>query len=655
MQDFPPEVPAYPTSSAAAEASGSRGRDRSFPDTRSPARFLLWLLGRQKDVLLAVFAAGTLVFLPGALGPYLVGRAVDEGITAGSMSGLLTWSLILLGVIAVGAGVGVAMHTFAVRGWLLALYSTTKLVTRKTTQMGHVLGQRLPTGEVLSVASGDSNKYGALSETVGRAASALFAFLVVVALVLHTSVPLGLLTLVAAPVLVFVATPLLRPLQRRQAVERSRTSDLTSLATDIVAGLRILRGIGGERTFGSNYEAQSQRVRRAGVAAGIWQGAVDATGVLVSGLFLVLLTWLGARQVVAGELTIGQLISFFGFATFMVVPIYTFFELAQKWIQALVSAHKTVALLESEPPWLTPAEPQDLPTGAVIHDEVSDVRIHPGELTVVVSALPDDSAALADRIGRYLPAATTPVPAEVEEDVKGRTARRTRAQRLAERRERAAADRERARRRWGVTVGGVDLSEVPLAQVRDRILVSDAASMVFGGTLQRALDPHGRLSRAEAERAMLVASAEDVFTALPGGWQGHLDERGRGLSGGQRQRLVLARALAMDPEVLVLVEPTSAVDAHTEARIAERLAVHRRGRTTVVTSVSPLLLHHADRVVFLADGRLAGSGTHEELLASSPGYRRVVVRTMDDAQTSSAQTDDGEEADRVESTVDLPR
>src|SRR5699024_10491255 len=234
---------------------------------------------------------------------------------------------------------------------------------------------------------------------------------------------------------------------------------------------------------------------------------------------------------------------------------------------------------------------------------------------------------------------------EVEEDVKGRTARRTRAQRLAERRERAAADRERARRRWGVTVGGVDLSEVPLAQVREQILVSDAASMVFGGTLQRALDPHGRLTRAEPERAMLVASAEDVFTALPGGWQEHLDERGRGLSGGQRQRLVLARALAMDPEVPVLIEPTSAVAANTEARIAERLAAHRRGRTTLVTSVSPLLLHHAARVVFLIDGKLAAAGTHEELLASSPGYRQVVIRAMDD----------GEEADRVESTGDLTR
>lgn len=632
MQDFPPEVPAYPTPSATTEASGSRGRDRSYPDTRSAARFLFWLLGRQKDVLLAVFATGILVYLPGALGPYLVGRAVDEGITAGSVPQLVTWSMVLLGVIAVGAGVGVAMHTFAVRGWLLALYRTTKLVTRKSTQLGHVLGQRLPTGEILSVASGDSNKYGALSETVGRAAAAFFAFLVVVALVLHTSVPLGVLTLVAAPVLVFVASPLLRPLQRRQAVERSRTSDLTSLATDIVAGLRILRGIGGERTFGSNYAAQSQRVRQAGVAAGIWQAAVDATGVLVSGLFLVLLTWLGARQVLAGELTIGQLISFFGFATFMVVPIYTCFELAQKWIQALVSAHRTVALLESEPPWHPPAQPRDLPTGEVIHDEASGVRIHPGELTVVVSARPDDSAALADRIGRYLPTEATPVSAELDEDVKGRAARRTRVERLAARRALAAAARERAAGRWGVTVGGVDLSEVPLARVRERILVSDSASMVFGGTLQRALDPHGRLSRAQAERAMLVASAEDVFEALPGGWQGHLDERGRGLSGGQRQRLVLARAVAMDPEVLVLIEPTSAVDAHTEARIAERLADHRRGRTTVVTSVSPLLLHHADRVVFLIDGHLAGAGSHEELLASSSAYRHVVVRTMDEAK-----------------------
>ena len=117
-----------------------------------------------------------------------------------------------------------------------------------------------------------------------------------------------------------------------------------------------------------------------------------------------------------------------------------------------------------------------------------------------------------------------------------------------------------------------------------------------------------------------------VHDITPGGWQGLLDERGRGLSGGQRQRLVLARALAQDPDILVLVEPTSAVDAHTEAAIAERLRRHRRGRTTVVMSASPLLLHHADRVAFLRDGVVIDRGTHDDLAARLPEYRRVVLR-----------------------------
>jgi ABC-type multidrug transport system fused ATPase/permease subunit len=94
---------------------------------------------------------------------------------------------------------------------------------------------------------------------------------------------------------------------------------------------------------------------------------------------------------------------------------------------------------------------------------------------------------------------------------------------------------------------------------------------------------------------------------------------------------VLARALAADAPIMVLVEPTSAVDAHTEARIAERVAAVRRGRTTVVTTVSPLWLHHADRVVLLEDGKATVEGTHEELLDDSPAYRRVVARAAMDA------------------------
>jgi ABC-type bacteriocin/lantibiotic exporter with double-glycine peptidase domain len=92
---------------------------------------------------------------------------------------------------------------------------------------------------------------------------------------------------------------------------------------------------------------------------------------------------------------------------------------------------------------------------------------------------------------------------------------------------------------------------------------------------------------------------------------------------------VLARVLACDPDILIMVEPTSAVDAHTEALIAERLAAHRAGRTTIITTSSPLLLHYADRVVLLSGGAVAASGTHEELLRTDRGYRSVVARALD--------------------------
>jgi ABC-type multidrug transport system fused ATPase/permease subunit len=621
MRDFPPEITTF--YSAAGRKPGPA------PDTRTPAAFLRWFLRYQWRIITLSTMVGVLWQLPLTVGPLLFGKAIDHGVLAHSTRGTLFWAGLLLVVTVVGAAFGILLHTLVVRSWLINLYGTMKMVTRKVVQMGHVLPRRTPTGEVLSVASSDSDEFGALTEIVARAASQLIAYLVVAFIVLSLSPKLGVLMLLAAPVLVTAAMPLLKPLHRRQQIERSRNSDLTSMATDIVAGLRILRGIGGERTFGRNYDSQSQLARQAGVSAGIWQAAIEAVGVLFSGVFIVLLVWLGTHQVVDGALTIGQLISFLGYALFMIYPIQTFFELAQKVTRAMVSARKAILIFEQQPPWPDKETSTPLPDHADLYDELSGFTARDGELTIVVSALPEDSAALADRLGRYLPTETEPVKQELEEGLKGRAARRARAERLAERARLTALDEELASREWGVRLGGVDLGAAALDDVRRHILVSDTGSQLFAGTLQDAIDPHGRLTREQAEHALRVANAEDVYDALPGGWQGLLDERGRGLSGGQRQRVVLARALAFDAPVLVLVEPTSAVDAHTEARIAERLAAVRRGRTTVVTTVSPLWLHHADRVVLFEDGRATVDGTHEQLLEDSPAYRRVVARAMD--------------------------
>lgn len=162
-----------------------------------------------------------------------------------------------------------------------------------------------------------------------------------------------------------------------------------------------------------------------------------------------------------------------------------------------------------------------------------------------------------------------------------------------------------------------------------RIVVSETDPRLFTGSLRDELDPQGTHDDLQLLEALDVASAGDVMEALPDGLDSEVEERGRSFSGGQRQRLALTRALLTDADTLVLVEPTSAVDAHTESRIAVRLAAARAGRTTVLVSASPLLLDRADVVYYLDDGRAAARGTHRELMASSAAYRRTVARGED--------------------------
>ncbi|MBA2695731.1 MAG: ABC transporter ATP-binding protein, partial [Actinobacteria bacterium] len=419
MRDFPPPVSAY------------TGDAPQRPDARSPRHLLWWLVRQQGDLLAAASVFSVLWMLPTALTPWVFGQAVDEGIDTGDAGQVVGWLGVLLLITVLGASSGIFYHTVVVRSWLVALYGTTSHVTHQSVALGHVLPRRSPTGEVLSVSGSDGDQFGGFMEILSRAIGNLVAYAVVALIVLSVSVELGLVVLLVAPLLVLTSAPLLRPMGRAQTQERSRDSELTSLATDIVAGLRILRGIGGERVFGDNYASQSQRVRVAGVRAGLWQAIVEAVGVLFSGLFVVALMWLGVRELAQGRLTIGELIAFLGYALFLVQPIRVFFEFAQKVTRARVSARKAIAVLGQPDPWPsarhTKAAPaqgsttasapaqgsapaRGAPTSAApalsgnaeLYDAASGLRVAPGVLTMVVSAVPDESAALADRLGRYL-------------------------------------------------------------------------------------------------------------------------------------------------------------------------------------------------------------------------------------------------------------
>ncbi|HEU0285537.1 MAG TPA: ABC transporter ATP-binding protein [Nocardioidaceae bacterium] len=568
--------------------------DPGTPDTRSSGRYLLWIMRMQGWVLVMAVLSGVVWMVALALMPAIIGKAIDDGITTGDTSQLVFWAGMLLAAGVTQAAAGIVRHRYSVTMWLDAAYRTVQLVSRKATQLGATLPKRVATGEVVSVGANDIAHVGNSVDVLGRAAGSVVAFLVVAAILLEASTTLGLVVLIGLPLLLIAIGPLLKPLQDRNLAARELQGELNKLASDIVAGLRVLRGIGGEEVFHRRYVRESQRVRDAGVRVARLQSILDALQILLPGIFVVFVVWLGARFATEGEISPGELVAFYGYAVFLVMPLRTATEFVNKMIRARVAASRVVAVLALEPDFDEPANPAAEPIGDTLVDAESGFVAEEGRLTAIVSDDPAESARIADRLGRFAPG--------------------------------------------NVTLGGVPLDELSTEVIRRRILVSDTSSTLFTGTLSDELTvDQTHVDEAEDELALAqaidTASADDVLTALPDGLSSRVEERGRTFSGGQRQRLVLARALVADPDVLILVEPTSAVDAHTEARIAERLHGARAGRTTVVVTASPLVLDRVDEVAFVADGEVAAVGTHRELLAAAPAYRRTVTRGEEDDES----------------------
>ena len=548
-------------------------------------RLLLWLGRRQWRTIVGGILFGVPWMLSIALVPAAIGKAID-GLVAHDGQALLVWSAAILGLGLLSAVTTNGRHWFAVRGWLISSFRAALVTERAVRRAGPALTRRMPAGEVVTSFASDFWRLGNAFDITARMAGAVVAFVVVSIILLNGSVLLGVIMLVGGPLLLASLTLVMRPLQKRQAAQRQEAGLLTSLGADTVAGLRVLRGIGGEDTFLERYAAQSERVRRAGVRLSGIQATLDAAQVLLPGIFVVIVTGVGAHLAVAGEITPGQLVAFYGYTAFLTMPLRTATEFVDKMTRARVAARRIVLILGVEPDHATTETGATIngyvvDGGASLVDPVTGVVIEPGRVTALVSARPEETAELAHRLGRTRPG------------------------------------------RHGVRWGSVPLDDLPVDAVRARVVVSEADPHLFSGPVREAL---GGSSDDERHAAVWVTSASDALEALEHGMDGELEERGRALSGGQRQRVALARALLRDPEVLVLIEPTSAVDAHTEARIAERLVAHRAGRTTVLVTASPLLLDRADTVVLVEGGRVVATGRHHDLLRSHPGYRDVVLR-----------------------------
>jgi putative ABC transport system ATP-binding protein len=525
-----------------------------------------------------------------ALVPVLVGVVIDEAVRTGDPVALAGW-LVVLGLDF--AALSFSYRWGARRAWRADIRADQRLrlalARRVLDPRGGAEADRLP-GALASVATSDTKRVGIASFALPLGIAAGAALVVATVSLVLISIPLGLLIMLGLPPLLYLVELLGRPIERRSEPEQEQSARALGVAADLVAGIRVLKGIGAEPVAASRYAAINRdalaATLRATTAQAWYQGAVLAA----NGLFLALVALIGGRLAATGQISVGGLVAAVGLAQFLVGPLETIGWLGGRLAQARASATRVADVLATAPAIrdghrsTPPDGPGGLRVRALSHGPLRglDLDVAPGELVGVVAPDPATSAALMACLGREVDA-----PDGV------------------------------------VELDGVPLGDYPPDVARRAVVVAAHDAGLFAGTVTdnvRAGAPAGR----DLAPALAAARADQVSEVLPAGSDTLVAEQGRSLSGGQRQRVVLARALATQAPVLVLHDPTTALDPVTEAHIASGLREVRRGRTTVVLTSSPALLAVTDRVLLLLDGRVAAGGTHIRLQERAD-YRAAVL------------------------------
>jgi len=544
-----------------------------------------WRLVAAGAVLAAGHQAGE------ALVPVLIGVVIDEAISTGHASELTRWLALLAAVIAALSLSFRYSLRMEERAAFEAAHRLRIALARRVLDPGGGAERGRLAGELASIATGDAQRAGDVNLALPRAAAAVFGLLVAAVALLRISVPLGLLVLLGAPVLLALAHLLGRPLERRSHAEQERAAQASGIAADLIAGVRSLKGIGAEATAADRYRRTSRESMAAAVRAAGAQARLDGAMLAVNGVFLAAVALAGGRLAAYGEISVGELVTAVGLAQFLVWPLSLFSWVNVQFAQARASADRIAAVLTAPaavPPGcgvLPRPAPGRVGLRGVTHAGLRafDLDVAPGELLGVVTAGPADATALL----RCLARETDPATGTVELD-------------------------------------GVALSSLDPAQARAALLVAAHDADLFAGSLIDNVAAAARTPQTLAG-ALAATGIAELAGALPDGLDSAVTERGRSLSGGQRQRVALARALAADPPVLVLHDPTTAVDAVTETALATGIQRARQGRTTILITTSPVLLTTTDRVVFVVDGTVTAAGGHGELLGAHPDYRAAVL------------------------------
>ncbi|MCI9887657.1 ABC transporter ATP-binding protein [Micrococcales bacterium 31B] len=589
-----------PVALTSAAQAKTRAALRPLAPPPTPKVLLGRILARHRRTLAWVVPVSLVMAVATAGYTYLLGWVIDSGLGPAATGQKFGLGLVALAMLALAG-----MLT-----WRAQFIASRRMVAIEEHALRREISERLfdqrrspasqPAGEILTIATTDVARVPIVIDLFTFAIPSIFGMIFAISLIASKHWAFAVIAVTGAALSALTLKLLAPALIRRHTEQQEAVADTSALASDYVKGLRALQGIGAQIVAHERYVTSSQAAKAKSIRNAKASGLQPAVVRLASGLLTASLTGFGAYLVFGDRLTIGEFIAIIGICNYLIEPLIHMGELTVMWARSRGSAKRVSELLHYEVAEHMggreggpAAEPAGLGLG--LRFDRADYRSLDG---FSLDVEPGSFVALHVNHVAHANDMTALLTGTAEDAAAGT-----------------------------VWIGNADAAGLDPMLVRDVLLAEPHHVDLFEGSLREALSlgrPEG-VSDAELIEALAAASGQDILDIMGEGLDSRVIERGANLSGGQRQRVALARAVAARRPVLILRDPTTAVDSVTEATIAERLPAARRGLTTLVFTSSPAMLAAADEVVLVRDGRVALRGTHHELL-SDPQYVKAVSR-----------------------------
>jgi ATP-binding cassette, subfamily B, bacterial len=454
----------------------------------------------------------------------------------------------------------------------------------------------------------------------------VMTFVAVVALLINLNWWLGLVTAVVfTPVLpvCFRFEKRYRVLSRRV---QDQQGDLATLIEEAATGVRVLKALGRGREAAGRHDAQAAEVCQTQVEKAALLGSFWALLDLIPNAVIGLIIVLGAVAVATHSLTLGGLVAFITLALELVWPVEAMGYIIASGQEAATAGQRVLEIFDTEPEITSKSQDQDperAKVRALAHDRVSRRGIH------VPLPAPASLAArghlVFDHVAFIYPGAAEPVLRDVVLDLApGQTVVLTGATGSGKSTLLQLVPRLADATSGAVRLDGTDVRDLPLDRLRAAVGCAFEDATLFSASVRENVTFGAPDADSEAVEAALTAAQARFAYDLPWGLDTRIGEQGMALSGGQRQRIALARAILAGPDVLILDDPLSALDVHTEERVTQALHDILAGSTALVVAHRPSTVALADRVALLSGGVIAASGSHRQLLASNPEYAALM-------------------------------